>query len=75
VAGEFEDSALLKTFGAAGMGLFPAATLVEEDLVQRYGVQRVGDCDGVEEQFFAITPQKKIGHPLVRRVTGWAAKA
>jgi len=75
VAGEFEDSALLKTFGAAGMGLFPAATMVEKDLVQRYGVQRVGDCEGVEEQFFAITPQKKIGHPLVRRVTGWAAKA
>ena len=72
VAGEFEDSALLKTFGAAGMGLFPAATLVEEDLVQRYGVRPVGDCEGVEEQFFAITPQKKIGHPLVRRVTGLA---
>lgn len=74
VAGEFEDSALLQTFGAAGMGLFPAATLVEDDLVKRYGVQRVGDCEGVEEQFFAITPQKKIGHPLVKRVTGWATK-
>ena len=57
------------------MGLFPAATLVEKDLVQRYGVQRVGDCEGVEEQFFAITPQKKIGHPLVKRITGWAAKS
>lgn len=73
VAGEFEDSALLKTFGAGGMGLFPAATLVDDELVRHYGVQRVGDCEGVEEQFFAITPQKKIGHPLVRRITGLKA--
>ncbi len=70
VAGEFEDSALLKTFGASGMGVFPAATLVEDDLTERYGVERVGDCEGVEEQFFAITPQKKVEHRLVRRITG-----
>lgn len=70
VAGEFEDSALLKTFGASGMGVFPAATLVEDDLTDRYGVERVSECEGVEEQFFAITPQKKVEHQLVRRLTG-----
>ncbi|MEY4654593.1 MAG: hypothetical protein RI884_3174 [Pseudomonadota bacterium] len=70
VAGEFEDSALLKTFGASGMGVFPAATLVEDDLTERYGVERVGECDGVEEQFFVITSQKKVEHRLVRRITG-----
>ena len=26
-------------------------------------------CDGVEEQFYAITPQKRIEHRLVRRIT------
>ncbi|NBX56290.1 MAG: LysR family transcriptional regulator, partial [Betaproteobacteria bacterium] len=30
VVGEFEDSALLKTFGASGMGVFPAAAAVED---------------------------------------------
>jgi hypothetical protein len=30
----------------------------------------VGDCDGVDEHFFAITPQKKVEHRLVRRITG-----
>lgn len=69
VAGEFEDSAMLKTFGAGGMGIFPAATLIETELVRRYGVQRIGDCDGVEEDFFAITPQKKVEHRLVRQIT------
>lgn len=70
VAGEFEDSALLKTFGASGMGVFPAATLVEDDLTGRYGVERVGDCEGVQEQFYVITPHRKVKHRLVERITG-----
>jgi LysR family transcriptional activator of nhaA len=68
VAGEFEDSALLKTFGASGMGVFPAVDLVHDDLVQRYDVKRVGACEGVEEHFFAIGTEKKVLHPLVQRL-------
>jgi LysR family transcriptional activator of nhaA len=68
VVGEFEDSALLKTFGAGGMGVFPAATSVHDDLVARYGVKLVGVADGVEEQFFAIGTEKKVQHPLVQRL-------
>ena len=49
VVGEFEDSALLETFGASGMGVFPAADLTHDDLVAQYQVQRVGRCDGVSE--------------------------
>ena len=68
VVGEFEDSALLKTFGAAGMGIFPATELVHEELLARYGVKRVGACDGVEEHFFAIGAHKKLLHPLVQKL-------
>lgn len=66
VVGEFEDSALLKTFGAAGMGIFPAAEMVESDLSRRYDVKRVGACEGVHEHYFAIGAQKKVLHPLVQ---------
>jgi LysR family transcriptional activator of nhaA len=72
IAGEFEDSALLMTFGAIALGVFPAAVMEEEDLLARYGVQQVGLCDGVMEEFFAITPQKKVEHRLVGRITGTA---
>jgi len=68
IVGEFEDSALLKTFGAAGMGVFPAAELVQAELMSRYDVKRVGACDGVEEHFFAIGVQKKVRHPLVQKL-------
>lgn len=68
VVGEFEDSALLKTFGSSGMGVFPAAEIVHDDLVMRYGVKRVGRCEDVEENFFAIGTEKKVTHPLVRKL-------
>ena len=68
IVGEFEDSALLKTFGAAGMGVFPAPDLVHTDLMSQYDVKRIGSCDGVEEHFYAIGAHKKVLHPLVQKL-------
>lgn len=72
VVAEFEDSAQLKTFGAAGLGVFPAPALVHDDLLARYGVQHVGDGLGpslaVDEEFYAFRAEKKIQHPLVRQL-------
>ena len=68
VVGEFEDSALLKTFGAGGMGVFPATELVHDELMARYDVKRLGPCEGVEQHFFAIGTEKKVAHPLVQRL-------
>ncbi len=66
--GEFEDGALLKTFGASGMGVFPAAEWVHDDLLAHYAVQRLGSCEGVTDHFFAIGTEKKVQHPLVQRL-------
>ena len=68
VVGEFADSALLTTFGASGMGVFPAAEWVHDDLLAHYAVQRLGTCEGVTEHFFAIGTEKKVQHPLVQRL-------
>lgn len=68
IVGEFEDSALLKTFGASGMGVFPAAELVHDELLSQYNVKRVGACEGVEEHFHLIVAEKKVQHPLVQRL-------
>lgn len=68
IVGEFEDSALLKTFGASGMGLFPAAEWIHENLLTHYPVHRLGPCEGVTEHFFAIGTEKKVHHPLVQRL-------
>lgn len=72
IVGEFEDSALLKTFGATGMGVFPAATLAHSELTTRDGLVCIGPCSGVEEHFFAIGTEKKVHHPLVQRLVSSA---
>lgn len=68
IAGEFEDSALLATFGAAGFGVFPAAELIHDKLTSRYDVRRIGMCEGVEERFYAIGTEKKVVHPMVQQL-------
>jgi len=74
IVGEFEDSALLAAFGAGGMGVFPAADLVHDDLVARYGVRRIGRCDGVTEQFFAVGTEKRVAHPVVQQLLQGSAQ-
>ena len=68
LAGEFEDSALLTTFAASGLGLLPAPVRMREQLEKSYGLVWVGPCDGVQEHFFAIGTARRVQHPLVQRL-------
>ena len=68
VVGEFEDSALLKVFGQAGLGLFPAPTIVAAGVEERYRVKNMGELPEVRERFYAITPERKIKQPLVEKL-------
>ena len=66
--GEFEDSALLKVFGQAGLGVFPAPTVVEEQVCKQYGVRPLGELEAVRDRFYAISAERKIKHPAVARL-------
>ena len=68
VVGEFEDSALLATFGSSGMGVFPASERMREKLSQGYGLEWFAPCEGVQEHFYAIGTARKVQHPLVQRL-------
>ena len=70
VVGEFEDSALLETFAAGGLGAFPAPELEHPALVAGSRVNRIGPCTGVDEHFYAIGTEKKVAHALVQRLLG-----
>ncbi len=65
IVGEFEDSALLATFGAEGMGVFPAPDALEETLKKTHGLHKVADFFEVEEQFHLIYTARKVLHPLL----------
>ena len=74
VAGEFEDSALLKAFGEAGRAVFPAPTAIERDVCRHYRVRIVGRTSAVRERYYAISAERRIKHPGVAAVTS-AARA
>jgi LysR family transcriptional activator of nhaA len=69
IAGEFEDSALLKAFGADGVGIFAAPTVVEREVMSQYDVQVVGRTDEVKERFYAISAERRLKHPAVLAVS------
>lgn len=68
VRAEIEDSALLKTFAAAGAGLFVAPVAVTEAIERQYGVVNIGELDGVTESFYAITLRRKVDHPAITTI-------
>ncbi|MDO9169353.1 MAG: transcriptional activator NhaR [Methylobacter sp.] len=68
IQAEIEDSALIKTFGSGGVGLFIAPTPVEAEIQRQYDVEVVGRIDAVQERFYAITARRKLKHPAVTAI-------
>ncbi len=62
VVGQFEDSALMKELGQAGLGLFAVPSAIDTEVRGHYGVQLVGRA-GIRERFYAITVERRLKHP------------
>ena len=69
VVAEFDDSALLKAFGEAGLGVFPAPSAIAEEVCSMYHSRLVGEADAVTERFVAISPERRLKHPAVVAIT------
>lgn len=68
VVGEFEDAALMDTFGRHGLGLFPAVSALGPEIAAQFGAEPVGELEGVREQVFAISGERRIRHPGVEAI-------
>jgi len=73
IVGEFEDNALLNTFGRNGLGLFPAPTALAGEVQQQLQAVPVGRMPGVREQYFVISSERRIRHPAVAAILGGGA--
>ena len=69
VVGEFDDSAMMKTFGQSGAGVFFAPTVIASQVCRQYGVQVLGQVDTVVEQVYAITTERRMSHPATVAVS------
>jgi LysR family transcriptional activator of nhaA len=74
VIGEFEDYALLRQFARAGHGFAPVPTVLEQQFRREDGFAPVGVATGVEAEFFAISVERRITHPVVRTIIENARK-
>ena len=69
VVAEFEDSALLKAFGADGRGVFCAPSIIANDVTKMYHVTAIGETSEVIERFYAISPERRIRNPAVAAIS------
>ncbi len=69
VVAEFEDSALLKAFGEAGLGIFPAPTAIAKEVCSMYHATQLGTIEAIRERYYAISPERKLKHPAVLAIT------
>jgi LysR family transcriptional regulator, transcriptional activator of nhaA len=69
VVAEFEDRALMKAFGESGSGVFTSPISMEKDVLDKYGVEVIGRTDEVKENFYLISPERKIKNPAITVMT------
>ena len=72
IAGEFDDSALLKAFGEAGAGVFAGPTAIEAEICRMYRMSVIGQTDELKERFYAISPERRLSHPSIVLITDTA---
>lgn len=65
IVAEFDDSALMKSFGQSGYGIFTGPSIIEEQICSQYDVEAVGRTDEIKEYYYAISPERKVKHPSV----------
>lgn len=72
VAGEFEDPALLNTFGERGRAVFAAPTAIEDEVLRSRRVAIVGRTAVVRERYYAISAERRLKHAGVAAITSAA---
>ncbi len=72
ITGEFDDSALLKTFGQAGVGAFAAPAATSAEIARQFKVRQVGLAEGIFERYFAISVERRLQHPGVVAISAAA---
>lgn len=74
IRGEFEDSAMMKIMGKAGVGIFPVTAIISEEVQAMYRVEPIATVPGVTERFYALSVERKIKHPAVLAISEVARK-
>jgi LysR family transcriptional activator of nhaA len=75
LVGEIEDPAFVNILALHGLGFMAVPTLVANEVVTRFGFRAIGQTDECQQQFYAITPERKLEHPAITAITSRAMAA
>jgi LysR family transcriptional activator of nhaA len=65
ILGEFEDPALMATFGRTARALYPAPSVVEAQVCRQFDSVPVGRIPDVKERFYAVSVERRLKNPAV----------
>lgn len=68
VRGEFDDSALMKSFGQSGEGVFFMPTAIEESICNNFNVLCIGRTNDIKQGYYAISAQRNVKHPAIAAI-------
>lgn len=74
IVGEFDDSAMLKMMGQAGVGVFPVVKAISKQVCKMYGVEPIATLPNITEKFYALSIERKVKHPAVLAISEVARK-
>jgi len=74
IAAELDDTALASVFAEAGLGVFAAPDVIEDEIRARYRLHVVGRVKAIRQRFYAISVERKIRHPGVVAICEVARK-
>lgn len=72
IAGEFDDSALMTAFGREGVGVFPVASVLEEEYLADGDLRVLGRVEEPHIDYYAFSVERRLTHPCVLAITATA---
>ena len=75
VCGQFDDSALMKSFGQTGVGVFFMSSAIEEEICKNFNVRVIARIDKLTQKYYAISAERKVRHPAVAAICDSARSA
>lgn len=69
LVGEFEDSTLMEVASSEGLGFTTVHTVVDKTALKHYGLRVISKVDECGNDFYAITGERKVKHPVAAKIT------
>ncbi len=68
IVAEFDDSALMKSFGQKAAGVFIAPTVLRKEVEDQYNVKSIGEVSEIKEAFYAISVERRVTNAITATV-------